>query len=177
MDDINSRKALVEAALFVSDKPLTVREIGKILGTRSKKVIRKVMMDLRKEFEREDRGISLVFTGQGYQLTVKEPLLKKVAPFAPYTDISEGMKRSLAIIAAMQPIKQSELVKMQGNKVYDYVKKLVEKKLIKTRKAGRTKILETTKQFEAYFGKSIEEIKSKLQEVLGEMKSKTLEVS
>jgi len=171
---MENRKALVEAALFVTDKPLTIKEIGKILGTRSKKIIKQVMMELRKEFERQDRGITLVFTGQGYQLMVKEPLLEKVAPFAPYTDLSEGMKRSLAIIAAMQPIKQSELVKMQGNKVYDYVKKLEEKKLIKSRKAGRTKLLETTKRFEVYFGKSIEEIRSKLREVIAEAQSKAI---
>ncbi|MCD6402738.1 MAG: SMC-Scp complex subunit ScpB, partial [Candidatus Aenigmarchaeota archaeon] len=162
---LEEKKALLEAALFVSHKPLTIREIGKILGTRSEKIIRKVMDELRNEFRRQDRGVQLISTPEGYRLIVKSEFLPKVAPLTPYRDLSEGMVRSLAIIAAMQPIKQSELVRMQGNKVYDYVKKLEQKKLIKTKKAGKTKILETTKQFEAYFGKSIEEIRARLREV------------
>ena len=97
--------------------------------------------------------------------------MPKVAELTPYRDLSDGMVRSLALIAALQPVKQSVLVKLQGNKVYDYVKRLEEKKLIKSRKAGRTKILETTKHFEAYFGSSIEEIRAKLREVLQQMQA------
>jgi len=163
---MQDKKALVEAALFVADKPLSKREISKILGTRSKKIIEQTMKELKEDFAKHDRGLRLVFTGQGYQLTIRDELLETVAPLAPYTDLSEGMTRSLALIAVKQPLKQSYLVKLQGNKVYNYVKKLEEKKLIKTKKCGRTKLLETTKEFEAYFGKSIDEIREKLKEVI-----------
>jgi segregation and condensation protein B len=167
-------KALVEAALFVSQEPLTIKAIGKILGTRSKKKITQIMRELKEDFEKNNRGLQLVFTGQGYELRIRNEFVEKVAPFAPYTDLSKGMTRSLALIAANSPIKQSELVKMQGNKVYDYVKKLEKKGLIKSKKFGRTKLLSPTKNFEIYFGKSLEEIREKLREVVTEAQARAI---
>jgi segregation and condensation protein B len=67
--------------------------------------------------------------------------------------------RTLAIVAAKQPIKQSLIVKYQGNKAYGYVVGLEKKGLIRTEKYGRTKLITTTPDFEKYFGKSSEEIK------------------
>jgi segregation and condensation protein B len=72
----------------------------------------------------------------------------------------------LGIVALQQPILQSEVVKIQGNKAYNYIKYLEKKKLIKTEKAGRTRLIKTTKEFERYFGKSLEEIRPKLESVV-----------
>ena len=72
------------------------------------------------------------------------------------------MKRTLAIIIAKQPVKQSTVVKIQGNKAYDYLRALEKRGLIKTEKFGRTRIISLTKNFEEYFGKSIEEIRKEL---------------
>ena len=81
------------------------------------------------------------------------------------------MMRTLAIVAVKQPIKQSIIVKYQGNKAYGYVAALEEKGLIKTEKFGRTKLITTTPDFEKYFGKSTEEIKRILAEAEKEKKA------
>lgn len=156
-------KALVEAALFVSDKPLSVERLAKILNLSTEEV-KKSLLKLQQELAKEDHGIELVETKEGFEFRVKQEYREKVAKLAPFADLSNGMMRTLAIVAVKQPIKQSIIVKYQGNKAYGYVAALEEKGLIKSEKFGRTKLLSTTTEFEKYFGKSSEEIKRILSE-------------
>ena len=99
------------------------------------------------------------------------------ASLAPFSDLKEGMLRTLAIIAAKQPIKQSILVAYQGNKVYDYIVELEKKGLIKTEPYHRTKLVTTTPGFEKYFGKSVEDVKRMLSGKLGDKDQKIEQVA
>jgi len=159
---------LLEAALFVSDKPLSLERLSKIVDVGSPEQIKKLIEEIKKELEKEDRGIELAETPEGYELRVKQEYREKVAKLAPFADLSDGMLRTLAIVAIKQPIKQSTIVKFQGNKTYGYVASLEAKGLIRTEKAGRTKIITTTPEFERYFGKSTEELKKMLEEKVKE---------
>ena len=158
-----NKKALLEAALFVSDKPLTLEKLSKIVGIGDEEEVKNLLIRLRTDLRLEDRGVELLETPEGYELRVKQEYRERVARLAPFADLSEGMMRTLAIIAAKQPIKQSLIVKYQGNKTYGYIVSLEAKGLIYTEKAGRTKIITTTPDFEKYFGKSSEEIKKVLE--------------
>ncbi len=159
---------MLEAALFVSDKPLSLERLSKIVDVGSPEQIKKLIEEIKKELEKEDRGIELAETPEGYELRVKQEYREKVAKLAPFADLSDGMLRTLAIVAIKQPIKQSTIVKFQGNKTYGYVASLEAKGLIRTEKAGRTKIITTTPEFERYFGKSTEELKKMLEEKVKE---------
>ncbi|MFH8086541.1 MAG: SMC-Scp complex subunit ScpB [Candidatus Aenigmatarchaeota archaeon] len=163
-------KALLEAALFVSDKPLTLEKLSKVVGIGSEEEVKMLLEQLKKELSKEERGIELVETPEGFELRVKKEYREKVAKLAPFADLSNGMMRTLAIVAVKQPIKQSLIVKYQGNKAYGYIENLEKKGLIKTEKAGRTKIITTTPEFEKYFGKSTEELKKILEEKVLEKK-------
>jgi len=151
-------KALLEAALFVSDKPLSVKKLTEITKI-SEAEVKKFIADLQKDLQKKDRGIDLVETPEGFEFRLKPEYREKVVKLAPFSDLSEGMMRTLAIVAVKQPIKQSIIVRYQGNKVYGYVASLEEKGLVKTEKFGRTKLVTTTPDFEKYFGRSSEEIK------------------
>jgi segregation and condensation protein B len=157
-------KALLEAALFVSDKPLSIERLSKVVGIGSEEEIKRLVEEIKQELNKEDRGIELVETPEGFELRVKKEYRERVAKLAPFADLSDGMMRTLAIVALKQPIKQSLIVKYQGNKAYGYIESLEKKGLIKTEKAGRTKIVTTTSEFEKYFGKSTEELKRILEE-------------
>lgn len=157
-----NEKALVEAALFVSDRPLTVEKIAAIVKMDSEEV-KTYLIRLQTDYRVDDRGFELVETPQGYELRVKADYRDRVARLAPFADLSEGMMRTLAIIAAKQPVKQSLIVKYQGNKSYAYIANLEEKGLIKTEKYSRTKICTTTPEFEKYFGTSSDQIKAMLE--------------
>jgi len=159
---LKNKKALVEAALFVSENPVKLSTLSKISGITSTKEIKKILNELKKEFDAASRGIVLALTPEGYQFQVKDQFLESVAGLTTYADINKGALRTLSIVALRQPVLQSEIVKIQGNKAYNYIKSLVKKKLIKTEKAGRTKKINITKEFERYFGKSLEKIQEKL---------------
>jgi segregation and condensation protein B len=163
-------KALLEAALFVSDKPLSIERLSQILNI-SQEEVKKLLLKIQAELKTEDHGIELVETPEGYELRVKTEYRERVAKLAPFADLSDGMMRTLAIVAVKQPIKQSIIVKYQGNKAYGYVSALEEKGLIKTEKFGRTKLITTTPDFEKYFGKSTEEIKRILAQAEKEKKT------
>jgi len=165
-----NKKALLEAALFVSDSPLTIDRIANIVGVGSGEEVERLLDQIKRELEAEGRGIELVKTPEGYELRVKQRYRETVAKLAPLADLSDGMLRTLAIIAVKQPIKQSLIVKYQGNKVYDYIRNLEDKGLIKTEKFGRTKIAMTSAGFEKYFGKSGEDIKRMLNKKFAESK-------
>jgi len=158
-----NKKALIQAALFVSDKPLSLKKLATLADT-SPKEVQAILNEIQKETDKDDSGIQLMETPEGYVLIVKPMYRPKVASIAPFSDLTEGMKRSLALIAAKQPIKQSLIVRYQGNKAYGYIEALVKKGLVKAEKFGRTKILTTTENFERYFGKPAEAIKKILNE-------------
>jgi len=159
---LKDKKALIEAALFVSEDPLTLNKLSKISGITSRKTLKETLENIRKELDASSRGIELALTPEGYQLQVKDQFLEKVADLTTYSDISRGALRTLSIVALKQPILQSEIIKVQGNKAYNYIKSLEKKKLIRTEKAGRTRRIHTTKEFERYFGKDLNEIQEKL---------------
>lgn len=161
-----NRKALLEAALFVSDSPLSLDMLSKIVGVGSADEVKRLLAEIRQELVADDRGIVLVETPEGYELRVKQQYRERVARLAPFADLSDGMLRTLAIIAVKHPIKQSVIVHYQGNKVYGYIKELEAKGLIKAEKFGRTKLVRPTADFEKYFGKSSEEVKKLLNEKL-----------
>jgi len=159
-----NKKALLEAAFFVADKPLSLEKLAKVVGTGNEEA-KELLVKFQVELKTDDRGVQLVETPEGYELRVKQDYRESVAGLAPLADLSDGMMRTLSIVAAKQPIKQSIIVKFQGNKTYGYVESLEQKGLIKTEKYGRTKLITTSSEFEKYFGKSSDEIKKNLQEI------------
>lgn len=158
---MNEKKAIVEAALFVSENPLTVDKISKISGIPTRD-LNAILEDVKKELDTESHGIELAITPEGYQFQVKDKFLEKVSGLTTYSDMSKGALRTLSIVALRQPITQSEIIKIQGNKAYNYIKGLEKKGLIRAEKAGRTRLINTTKEFERYFGKNLKEIQEKL---------------
>jgi len=169
-------KAKIEAALFVSDSPLPLDRLAEFVGGDIDEAAR-IVMAIIEDCRRDERGIELVQTPEGYEFRIKQEYRDTVAPLAPFSDLKEGMLRALAIIAAKQPIKQSILVAYQGNKVYDYIVELEQKGLIKTEPYHRTKLITTTPGFEKYFGKSVEDVKRMLSGKLGEKDQKIEQVA
>jgi segregation and condensation protein B len=160
-----SHKRVIEAALFMTPQPLKLEKLSKISGLGSLGKLREVLAELEKEYE--GRGVQVVSTSEGWQMQVAPELMENVAHLTPYSDLSEGCKRTLALVVYKEPMPQSELIKIQGNKAYAYVKKLEKMGLIRTEKKGRTKLLHLTSEFEAYFGEQKEVVKKQLEEQYG----------
>ena len=142
--------ALLEAILFTTSEPLHIEKLVKNVRS-NKERIEEMLRILKERYSKHDCGITLSDIG-GYRLVVKPEFLEDVANLTPHADLSRGLLRVLAIIAYHEPIKQSDIVKVIGNRTYEYVKDLEGRGLIKVEKKSRTKILATTPHFEEYFG-------------------------
>lgn len=158
-----NKKALVESALFVSDKPLSLEKLEEITGI-SQDELKPILEKIMQEHTKDEKGMELVQTPEGYEFRIKTEYRSKIVKLAPMSDLTEGQLRTLALTVALkQPAKQSAIVRYQGNKAYSYIAQLETKGLIKTEKYSRTKIIKLTDEFEKYFGKSIGELKKLLE--------------
>ncbi len=156
--------SVIEAALFISPKPLMLDSLARISGVNSLGYVKELLLKLQKEYE--ERGVEIVNTPYGWHMQVRQDFLPAVAHLTPYSDIPEGCKRTLALVAYKEPIKQAEVIRIQGNKAYTYIKQLVRMGLIKTEKKGKTKVLKLTQEFERYFGEERKRIKKQLASAL-----------
>jgi segregation and condensation protein B len=161
-------KNLVEAALIMAEKPIPIEEIMKLVKV-DKSTAEKIIEELRHDYK--DRSMEIVYTHEGLALRVKSEFQQHVSHLTPYADISPGPLRTLAIIAYKQPVKQSDIVKVQGNRVYEYVKDLLERGLINSKRVGKTNILTTTPAFESYFGKPAKTLQREVKVLEKEVKA------
>jgi segregation and condensation protein B len=162
-------ETVVEAALFSAGKPLKISEISDATGLGSD-TVRKAVRKLAVEYNDRDSAMEIVSISSKYVMQLREDLTTSAQKLAR-TEIPKKYLKTVSLIAYHQPLKQSELVEMVGNKGYEHVRALCGFGLITARPYGATKRLKTTRRFLEYFGidaKKPEEIKRWLEERLME---------
>lgn len=156
-------KALVEAALFVADRPLSPAELAQGLGLPEHAVLR-ALAALAEDLEGNERGLELGQEGGGYVLRVKAELAERVRVFAPNQDLSEQTLRTLALIVAKAPVAQAEVVRIRGQRAYGHIKELIGRGFVRAEDHGPTKILDVTEDLLRYFGVgTLEELRQALE--------------
>jgi segregation and condensation protein B len=159
-------KRLVESVLFSASKPVSINEIKDATGL-TQKTINKALDELIKNYNDErktETSMEIVKAGSKYAMQVKKKYLDQSVMVAK-PEIQDYLLKTLALIAFHQPVKQSNLRRMIGPKVYDHVDELSAMRLIYAKKHGTTEMLTTTKLFPEYFGidsTNSEEIKEML---------------
>ena len=133
-------KSVIEAMLFVSGEPLTLREIAVNLEE-TPKYIEGLLSEMMLDYEVENRGIKLILINGGYQLVTKaehsdyiQRLLKK----NKRQSLSQASLESLAIVAYKQPITRIDIDEIRGVKSDSAIQRLIEKDLIK--EVGRLEV-------------------------------------
>jgi len=142
---------IVEAALFISSRPLTVAEISKLLGVAAHGYVETVIKKLADEYNAKGSSLEIAFADGKYAMRVRREYLDRVKPFAQDAEISHHALQTLAYINNKPGMKKSDLVKQLGASVYQDVFELVEKGFITQKKSGRTSALVTTDKFRDYF--------------------------
>lgn len=142
-------RGMVEAALFSSTHPLSVSEISERTGL-GKDAVKKAIDDLRKNYEKES-AIEIGRIGQSYLMKVREEYADEVLEFAE-PQIDHAVLKTASLIAYHQPILQSDLKTLVGNRVYDHVKFLKKQGLVIARRRGSSYELVTSGAFSEYFG-------------------------
>ncbi|MBU4246572.1 MAG: SMC-Scp complex subunit ScpB [Nanoarchaeota archaeon] len=154
-------KNLVEAALFIAAKPLTLEELKKVKGIDI--VPDEELLGVLKsmEVDYDSHGIKVSEDSGRFELRIKDEFIKHVEHLAPNRDFSRATLQTLSLIAYKSPVKQSEIIEIRGNRAYDHIKDLIEKSFIKSEAHGHTNILSITQKFLDYFSlKNHEEVKS-----------------
>lgn len=155
--------AMIEAVLFASSKPMTLGEIIRMTKI-NPEYIKEALRLLEIRYQKEDHGIILSKLGDSYKLSVKHEYSRRVAGITK-SELSRGLLRVLSLIAYNQPANQSDIVKIIGNRTYEYVKDLEKMGFVKGEKKGKTKILTTTQAFESYFATSPEIMKKEMEKI------------
>ena len=163
---INNTKSVIEALLFASDKPVVLEQIKKALDGLDSEEIRRLIGELKSEYENSGRGMRIVEIAGGYQMTTFPgfaTFLRKMYKGRQADKLSRPALETLAIIAYKQPLTRSEIESLRNVNVDGVMKSLTDKFLIRItgRKkiAGRPFVYGTTRQFLEHFGlKSLDEL-------------------
>jgi segregation and condensation protein B len=165
---VKEDRSILEAALYAADRPLSLGELRRLLGTSSETYVRKLVEELARSYERNGGPLKLVETAKDtFALTLREDYLPKVEGIAPKVKLSRGALKTLALIAYKQPIQQSKLAELRGGRVYEQVRQLVALGFVESKPFGRTRVLRTSSKFAGYFG--FEDDMDKIRERLGEL--------
>ena len=164
---------MIEAALYVTGKPLDISVLGSILNLRSEEKIRRLAGALKEKYAHDSGALEVLELSDGrYVMQLKPEYSKSVKRLATRQLLTPGPLKTLSYIALRQPVVQSHVVKVRGNLAYGHVKQLQEMGLVSEEKLGRSKILRTTPSFCDYFNLSQDSrlMKKQIQKMIEDMK-------
>ena len=167
MDD-QELQLIIEALLFASDEPLTVRRMRDILKLKDARVARRAVEALRQAYADGRRGIQIEEVAGGYRLLSNReyaPFVEQLRKTERQSRLSQAALETLAIVAYKQPIHRADIEAIRGVQVDAVVRNLQERGLIRV--VGRDDVLGrpflygTTRRFLEVFGlKSLADLPS-----------------
>ena len=152
-------KAVVEGIVYITDEPLTARQIANGLDQPVEKV-RAILEELVADYSSPAHGIGVREVAEGFKMGTKpehhEAIRAFVKSLTPPLKLSMAALETLAVIAYKQPITGPEILEIRGVQGGSVLKTLLERKLITAagRKSvvGRPILYKTTKEFLVQFG-------------------------
>jgi segregation and condensation protein B len=146
-------KRLVESVLFSASKPVSINEINEATSL-SRNQIKTTLEELIEDYNvtrKNETSMEVVKAGDKFAMQVKKQFAEQSTMISK-PEIQSNLLKTLTLIAFHQPVKQSNLRRMIGEKAYEQVDELIDLKLIHSKKHGATEMLTTTKLFPEYFG-------------------------
>jgi segregation and condensation protein B len=152
-------KAVIEAAIYITDEPLTPEQIA---GATEQPVeeVKAILAQLVADYARPERGLTVRELAGGYKMGTKpeyhEGIRRFVKRLQPPLKLSLAALETLAVIAYKQPITGPEILEIRGVQGAGVVKTLLDRKLIVA--AGRKNVLgkpmmyKTSREFLIQFG-------------------------
>lgn len=150
--------AIIEAIIFVSEEPLSVKALADVLKE-DRGWIETALEALAEEFNARNGGLQLREVAGGWQFATRPEHHEHVRAFLksrPSAKLSLASLETLAVIAYKQPITVPEILEIRGVQSPSAIKTLLDKRLIKAcgRKEtiGRPMMYGTSKEFLLQFG-------------------------
>lgn len=157
--DIQAVKAAVEAALFASERPLTLAQLTAALEGAERKVVHQVLDELRAEYDEQARGFRLAEIAEGWQLLTRPShagVIRRLHRIKSSNRLTRPALETLAIISYKQPLTKAEIESIRGVGSDGVMQNLLERRLVRTvgRKdaVGRPLLYGTTREFLQAFG-------------------------
>jgi segregation and condensation protein B len=152
-------KAVIEAAIYITDEPLTAEQIASAVE-QPLECIQEMLNQLVAEYAAPDRGLSIREVAGGYKMATKPEHHESIRTFvkklqAPLK-LSLAALETLAVVAYKQPITAPEIMEIRGVQGAGVLKTLLDRKLVAA--AGRKDVLgkpilyKTTREFLIQFG-------------------------
>lgn len=158
-------KNIIEAVLFSSSRPVTVRQVAKRLEEFSPEEIEDAFRALEAEYADPARSVEIAQVAGGFQMRTKVAYRAYVKRFVREKDVglSRPMLETLSIIAYKQPVTKKDIDVVRGVDSARAIKHLMERRLVeiagRNGDAGRRMVFRTTPRFlEVYGLKSLDDL-------------------
>lgn len=146
---------LIEAALYVTGRPLELKKLGSLLEIRSKNTVLETARNLVKRYSSYESAVEILeLNDERFVMQIKAEFSPQIRRVSQQPNLTSGPLRTLSYIAFNQPVLQTKVIEARGSHAYRHLKLLEENNLINRKGAGRTQIIKTTEYFADYFGLS-----------------------
>ncbi len=155
----NRLLAMIEAAVYVSEEPLTVMQLAQALA-QPKEVVEAILAELIESYSSPRHGLSIREVAGGFKMSTKPEFHEDIRSFVkklkPPLKLSLAALETLAVVAYKQPVTGPEILDIRGVQGGGVLKTLLERKLItaagRKQVVGKPVLYKTTKDFLVQFG-------------------------
>src|SRR5690606_24723511 len=125
LEEAKEKEAIrkLEAVFFVSGRYLSIQDLISLTDL-NPIMLKELIKKLQDKYEKSESAIEIVEKGGMWKMDVRQEyyyIINKIATGS--SEFSKAEQETLAIIAYKQPIKQSVVIKIRGNKAYDHIEK------------------------------------------------------
>src|SRR3989344_258747 len=158
-------KQKIEADLFTTAKFMSLQEITNLCNITSSSITKKLLEELQQDYSQKSSSLTIQEEFEKFKLNVKKEFGAITNKLASGSELDSPTTKTLAVIAFKNPLLQSEIIKIRGNKAYDHIKQLLESAMITSEKKGRTRLIKLTPKFFDYFDIAEKELKQQFSQL------------
>ncbi len=151
--------SLVEALLFVSERPVPAKELASFIDQASVDQVKEAISSLTNRYAMTNGGLQVEEVAGGFRLSTRPELGESVKEFFRIKNrqkLSRAALETCAIVAYKQPITNPEIQEIRGVSADGVLRTLLERRLIRIvgRKdtVGKPMLYGTTRLFLEHFG-------------------------
>ena len=153
LDEVNEIENMkkIEASLFLSARFLTLQDLIMLTDV-NPLILKELLKKLIEKYNLDSSSIEIISKENMWKMDVKEEyvgLINKLATGS--AEFTKAEQETLAVIAYKQPVKQSVIINIRGNKAYEHIKHFIDIGLVQGKRIGHTKELKLSDNFFEYF--------------------------
>lgn len=153
--ELQQQRNLIEAALYVSGRPLELKTMCSITGVTAKRRVQTLAREIASEYRKNNSAIEIVELEDGrFVMQLKSQFVFRVRRLSIRPLLTEGPLKTLSYIAYSQPVLQAKVIIARGQQAYEHIDQLLHMGLVSKEKFGKSQMLKTTDIFADQFNLS-----------------------